>query len=737
MGAAGCFLIGSVVILSPMSTPNPPTGQSFDSTLQEHRTFPPLAAAALGFPRWHVSSMEEYRKLHARSIADPDGFWAEEAARLAWFEPWSKVHEWNPPDAKWFVGGKLNACYNCVDRHVQDGHGEQVAMVWEGEPMSARGSNPAPSAKHVGDPEIRRLTYRELQIATSKCGAALRAMGVRKGDVVTIYMPMVPELAVAMLACARIGAPHSVIFGGFAPTAISERALDANSKVIITADGGNRRGEVVPLLKNVEDGVLLLANHGHIVDHVLCLERTGHIAPGARFASGAPREGFNAGTKWHWWNDAVDGEERAADACPCESMDAEDMLFLLYTSGSTGKPKGIVHTTGGYLTFVNTSARLTFNLIPDSGQLFWCSADIGWVTGHSYVLYGLLTNRIPTLLYEGAPNFPPLPAIEARPGQGDRFWDIIARHKVTQFYTAPTAIRTFMKWGDDLPARHDLSSLKLLGTVGEPINPEAWMWYQKHIGGGRAPIVDTYWQTETGGHICTPLPGAIPTKPGSCTLPMLGIDATIVNEQGQELGPNQGGLFVIRKPWPGMLRGVYGNRERFISNYFSRVKDPKTGEPFYFSADGARRDQDGYFWIQGRIDDVIKVSGHLLGTMEVESALVSHPAVAEAAVVGVPHEIKGSAICAFVSLKPHWLRANGREPDNKLKQELTAHVGKEVGALAKPDQIRFTDALPKTRSGKIMRRLLRDVAAGVEKITQDTTTLEDFTVVAKLRENEE
>ncbi len=708
-----------------MSNPPPAPSQSIDSALQEHRMFPPVPAAVLGFPKWHISSIDEYKKLHARSIADPDGFWAEEAARLAWFEPWTKVHEWNPPDAKWFLGGKLNACYNCVDRHVESGHGEQVGLVWESEPMAG------------GAPEIRNLTYRDLQIATSKCASALRSLGVGKGDVVTIYMPMIPELAVAMLACARIGAAHSVIFGGFAPTAISERAADASSKVIITADGGYRRGDVVPLLKNVEDGVGLLANHGHIVNHVLCVQRTGHIAASARFTTGKPRdgaEGFNPGTQWHWWHDAVD---TASDACPCESLDAEDMLFLLYTSGSTGKPKGIVHTTGGYLTFVNTTARLTFNLIPDSGQLFWCSADIGWITGHSYVLYGLLTNRVPSLMYEGAPNFPAIPDRPGQVGVGDRFWEIIARHKVTQFYTAPTAIRTFMKWGDDLPAKHDLSSLKLLGTVGEPINPEAWMWYRKHVGSDRCPIVDTYWQTETGGHICTPLPGATPTKPGSCTLPMLGIDATIVNEQGQELGPNQGGLFVIRQPWPGMLRGVYNNRERFISNYFARVKDPTTGLPFYFSADGARRDPDGYFWIQGRIDDVIKVSGHLLGTMEVESALVSHPAVAEAAVVGVPHEIKGNAICAFVSLKTHWLRANNRDPDDTLKRELTTHVGKEVGALAKPDQIRFTDSLPKTRSGKIMRRLLRDVAAGVEKITQDTSTLEDFSVVAKLRENEE
>ncbi|HMN40861.1 MAG TPA: acetate--CoA ligase [Phycisphaerales bacterium] len=708
--------------------------RAIDSTLQEHRTFPPRPAADLGFPKWHVASMEDYKRLYARSLGDPNApgsFWAEEGARLAWFQPWSSVCHWEAPDARWFVGGRLNACHNCVDRHVEAGHGDQIAIVWEGEPVAPTTPHRIPGAKHVALPEIRRITYRQLQVATSRCASALKSMGVNKGDVVTIYMPMVPELAIAMLACARIGAAHSVIFGGFAPNAISERAGDANSRVIITADGGYRRGDVVPLLKNVDEAVHILAAGGHIVDHVLCIERTEHIPPIARFASGQPRPGFDPGTTWHWWSETVDP---ASDALPCESMDSEDMLFLLYTSGSTGKPKGIVHTTGGYLAFVNTTARVAFNLIPDSGQLFWCSADIGWVTGHSYVLYGLLTNRVPTLMYEGAPNFP---ALAERPGHGDRFWDIIARHKVTQFYTAPTAIRTFMKWGDDLPAKHDLSSLKLLGSVGEPINPEAWIWYHTHIGREKCPIVDTYWQTETGGHICTPLPGAIPTKPGSCTLPMFGIDATIVNERGEELKANQGGLFVIRSPWPGMLRGVYGNRERFISNYFARVKDPRTGKPYYFSADGARRDDDGYFWIQGRIDDVIKVSGHLLGTMEVESALVSHPAVAEAAVVGVPHDIKGNAICAFVSLKSHWLKANGRSPDDSLKKELTAHVAKEVGALAKPDHIRFTDALPKTRSGKIMRRLLRDVAAGVEKITQDTTTLEDFSVVAKLRDNEE
>jgi acetyl-CoA synthetase len=671
--------------------------------------------------KWHVASMDEYRALHKRSVENPEGFWGEEARQLAWFTPWSKVLEWNPPDPKWFVGGKLNACFNCVDRHVQSGHGEDVAILWEGEPVRPRTSHPTSDSKYASEPEIKRITYRQLQIETSRCANALMQLGVKRGDVVTIYMPMIPELAVAMLACARIGAAHSVIFGGFAPTAICERAIDANSKVIITADGGYRRGEVVPLQKNVEEAVTLLANQGHIVNHVLVCKRSAHQPPSERFASGSSK----GATKWHWWHDVVD---TASDACPCASMDSEEMLFLLYTSGSTGKPKGIMHTTGGYLAYVNMTARLTFNLIPDTGQLFWCSADIGWVTGHSYVLYGLLSNRVTSLMYEGAPNFP----------ANDRFWEIIARHRVTHFYTAPTAIRTFMKWGEDLPARHDMTSLKVLGSVGEPINPEAWMWYHKYIGKERCPIVDTYWQTETGGHICTPLPGAIATKPGSCTLPMLGIDAACVNEQGEEIGANAGGLFVIRKPWPGMLRGVYGNRERFVSNYWGRVKDPKTGVPYYFSADGARRDGDGYFWIQGRIDDVIKVSGHLLGTMEVESALVSHPYVAEAAVVGYPHEIKGNAICAFVTLRGTWYAKNpGKTPGDDLKKELAAHVAKEVGALARPDQIRFTEALPKTRSGKIMRRLLRDVAAGVEKITQDTTTLEDFTVVAKLRADDE
>lgn len=701
--------------------------QPIDSLLVENRVFPPRPASELGFPKWHIGSLDEYRKLHAHSVSNPDAFWREEAKNLHWFTPFTSVCTWTPPDARWFDGGTLNACDNCVDRHVAAGHGDQTALIWEGEPIDG------PWGK---GPEIKRLTYRDLQREAAKAAGALLKMGVKKGDVVTIYMPMIPELAIAMLACARIGAPHSVIFGGFAHTAISERVIDANSRVIITADGGYRRGEIVPLLKNVNDAVTALAEQNHPVRDVLVVRRAGNAPlPGEGGATtpgsaGVVRSAQGA-TNYHWWHETVD--KSSADT-PCTPVQSEDMLFLLYTSGSTGKPKGIMHTTAGYLAFVQMTARLTFNLIPDTNQIFWCSADIGWVTGHSYVLYGLLCNRVPTLMYEGAPNFP---AIDGRPGQGERFWDIIARHKVTQFYTAPTAIRTFMKWGDDLPARHDLSSLKLLGSVGEPINPEAWIWYSKLIGGDRCPVVDTYWQTETAGHVVTPLPGATPTKPGSCTLPMIGVDAAVVNEQGEVMPPNKGGLFAIRKPWPGMLRGVYGNRERFISNYWGRLKDPTTGSPWYFSADGARTDSDGYVWIMGRVDDVIKVSGHLLGTMEVESALVSHPAVAEAAVVGIPHDVKGNAICAFVTLKPAWLKANSRQPDDTMKKELAAHVAREVGALARPDTVRFAEGLPKTRSGKIMRRLLRDVAAGVEKITQDTTTLEDFSVVAKLRNDDE
>ncbi|MBX3360979.1 MAG: acetate--CoA ligase [Phycisphaeraceae bacterium] len=667
---------------------------SIESVLQENRRFPAPAAPAARMPRWLVPSLDEYKREHARSISDPEGFWGDAARELHWFKPWSKVVEWSVPDARWFVGATTNVCYNCVDRQVEQGHGDKVAIVWEGEPLAPNG----------GGGEIRRLTYNDLKRDVSKFANALKALGVKKGDIVTIYMGMVPEVAIAMLACARIGAAHSVIFGGFSTQAIVDRVLDAKSRTIITCDGAYRRGSIVPLKESVDAAVAQLAQAGHTVNNVIVYSRVGNQ------------------TAWHSGRDHSfkDLLLASSDQCPCEHMDSEDMLFLLYTSGSTGKPKGILHTTGGYMVHTYLTSKLTFNLIPDDNQLYWCTADVGWVTGHSYILYGLLPNRVPTLMYEGAPNFP----------REDRFWDIIERHKVTQFYTAPTAIRAFMKWGDEHPKEHDLSSLRVLGSVGEPINPEAWMWYHEKIGGSRCPIVDTWWQTETGGHMITPLPGATTTKPGSCTLPFFGVDAAIVDESGKEQPHNTGGLLVVRKPWPGMLRGVYGDRERFIQTYFTRVPG------MYFTGDGARRDADGYFWIMGRVDDVINVSGHRLGTMEVESALVSHDAVVEAAVVGMPHEIKGTGIAAFVTLAPGAEPASPADAD-RLKNALREHVSKEIGAIAKPDQIRFTPSLPKTRSGKIMRRLLRAIASGDAKITQDTTTLEDYSVLARLKETEE
>lgn len=676
---------------------------SIESILQEKRLFEPIADFDARIGGAYVKSLEQYRKLYDRSITDPDGFWTDMALQFDWFTPWSKVVEWKLPDARWFVGGKTNICHNCVDRQVQSGHGDDVAIIWEGEPTNVKISQ-RPSATVENGIEIQKLTYRDLQREVSKFANVLKKLGVRKGDVVTIYMGMVPELAIAMLACARIGAAHSVIFGGFSSQAIADRVTDAKSRVIVTGDGAWRRGKIVPLKDNVDAACGMLADAGCTVDAVVTLKRCNNEI------------GWH-NARDHWWHDLM----LAADEdCPCEHLDSEDMLFLLYTSGSTGKPKGIMHTTGGYMVYTATTAKYVFNLNPrvpgrpGAAHVYWCTADIGWVTGHSYIVYGLLPNRVPTLMYEGAPNFPD----EAR------FWDIVERHKVTQFYTAPTAIRAFMKWGAEHPRKHDLSSLRVLGTVGEPINPEAWMWYHKVIGNEKCPIVDTWWQTETGGHMITPLPGATPTTPGSCTLPFFGVDAAIVNERGEEQPANTGGLLAIRKPWPSMLRGIYGDRKRFIDTYFSRIPG------MYFAGDGARRDERGYFWIMGRVDDVINVSGHRLGTMEVESALVSHDAVVEAAVVGMPHEIKGTGIAAFVTLEPSF------KPSEKLKNELVEHVAKEIGAIAKPDLIRFTDALPKTRSGKIMRRLLRDVAAGTDT-GQDVTTLEDFSVVAKLRESEE
>ncbi len=657
-----------------------PEQSNIESILTETRVFDPPQSFSERIGGAYIPSIDDYEELYRRSIDSPEEFWAEVADELDWFEQWETVCSNGFPDVKWFEGGKTNLCYNCVDRQINMGHGDDVAIIWEGEPYD-------------GKPEQRKLTYHDLHAEVCKCANALKELGVTKGDVVTIYMGMVPELAIAVLACARIGAPHSVIFGGFSSQAIADRVEDAKSNIVITCDGSWRRGSVVPLKDNVDAATELT----ELIDTVLVLKRCNNEINW--------QEGRDV-----WWHDACDKQD---EDCQCESMDAEDMLFLLYTSGSTGKPKGIMHTTAGYMVYTYLTSKWVFNLIPDKDHVYWCTADVGWITGHSYIIYGLLPNRVPTLMYEGAPNFP----------DAARFWDIVERHKVTQFYTAPTAIRAFMKWGDEHPNKHDLSSLKVLGTVGEPINPEAWMWYREVIGNNACPIVDTWWQTETGGHMLTPLPGATPTTPGSCTRPFFGIDAAVVDDDGNEVGENKGGLLVVRKPWPSTLRGVYGDRDRFIDTYFSRV------DGMYLAGDSARKDEHGNFWIMGRIDDVINVSGHRLGTMEVESSLVSHESVVEAAVVGVPHEIKGTAIAAFCTL------ASNCEPSEALKDALRKHVGEEIGAIAKPDILKFTDALPKTRSGKIMRRLLRDVAAGTDS-NQDVTTLEDFTVLAKLRDEE-
>jgi acetyl-CoA synthetase len=663
----------------------PDTGRetTIESVLQEDRVFEPPAGFGDAVGGAIVDSMDAYRALYERSIGDPEGFWSEAARELDWFTPWDRVLEWSPPDAKWFVGGTTNVCHNCLDRQIASGHGDDPAIIWEGEPVSG------------GGPEVRRLSYNDLKREACRFANVLKGLGVKKGDIVTIYMGMVPELAVAMLACARIGAPHSVIFGGFSAQAIADRVEDAKSRVLVTCDGGHRRGSVVPLKDNVDEAICMVGT----VEHVVVVKRVGNDVSWT--------DGRDL-----WWHEVV---AEASDDCPCEPMDSEDMLFLLYTSGSTGKPKGIIHTTGGYMVYTALTARYVFNLVPDRDQIYWCTADIGWVTGHSYIVYGILPSRVPSLMYEGAPNFP----------EPDRFWDIVERHRVTQFYTAPTAIRAFMKWGDEHAEKHDLSSLKVLGTVGEPINPEAWMWYHRVIGGERCPIVDTWWQTETGGQLITPLPGATPTTPGSCTHPFFGIDVAIVDEHGVEQPTNTGGLLVIRKPWPSMLRGIYGDRQRFIDTYWSKF------DGIYLPGDSARCDDRGYYWIMGRVDDVINVSGHRLGTMEVESALVAHEAVVEAAVVGMPHEIKGTGIAAFCTLEPGSVPGADGER-TALEKRLRDHVAKEIGAIAKPDLIRFADALPKTRSGKIMRRLLRDIAAGEDR-EQDTSTLEDRNVLAQLR----
>jgi acetyl-CoA synthetase len=594
---------------------------------------------------------------------------------LTWFKPWDKVLDWNPPFAKWFVGGQLNASYNCVDRHCEGPTKNKAALIWEGEPG-----------------ERRVLRYQDLHREVGKFANVLKGLGIKKGDVVAIYLPMIPELVIAALACARLGAPHTVVFGGFSAEALAGRIQDCKAKVLITADGGYRRGKTVPLKENA-DGA---AAECPTLQHVIVYRRTGEEIPWSHGRD-------------HWWHEL---EINASSVCPPEPLDSEHPLYILYTSGSTGKPKGILHTTGGYLLGTALSAQWVFDLKPD--DTFWCTADVGWVTGHSYLVYGPLALGTTCVMYEGAPNWP----------DEGRFWKIVEDYGVTILYTAPTAIRAFMKWGEQFPRRHDLSSLRLLGTVGEPINPEAWMWYHKVIGGGRCPIVDTWWQTETGAIMISPLPGATPTVPGSATRPLPGIVPEIVTKDGQPVGTNQGGFLVIKQPWPSMLRTLYGDDARYKSQYWSDVPG------VYFTGDGARRDEAGNYWIMGRVDDVLNVAGHRLSTMEIESALVSHKSVAEAAAVGKPDELKGQAIAVFVTLE------SGYAPSEALRKELREHVVKEIGALARPDDIHFTDALPKTRSGKIMRRLLRDIAAGVES-GGDTSTLEDLSVLVRLRRFEQ
>jgi acetyl-CoA synthetase len=638
---------------------------AIEGLLAEHRTFPPPEA-------FKQNALVTGAEIYDEANADREGFWAREAAQLDWFEEWHTILEWEPPYAKWFVGGKLNVAHNCLDRHVEAGHGEQVAYHWEGEP---------------GD--IRTITYADLLDDVQRAANALKSLGVDKGDRVAVYLPMIPELPTIMLACARIGAVHSVVFGGFSAHALRDRINDSSCKVLVTADGSHRRGSTFPLKANADDAVAETPS----IEHVLVVQRTGDEVT---MMEGRDR----------WWHEVVPTQD--AD-CPAEPMDAEDLLYLLYTSGTTGRPKGIMHTTGGYLTQAAFTHRYVFDLKPDT-DVYWCAADIGWVTGHSYIVYGPLANRATSVMYEGTPNYP----------AEDRFWDIVERYGVTQLYTAPTAIRAFMKWGDEHPEKHDLSSLRLLGTVGEPINPEAWMWYHRVIGGERCPIVDTWWQTETGAMMISPLPGATTTKPGSATFPLPGISATIVDDQGGEVGIPGGGYLTLDQPWPSMLRGIWGDPQRYESTYWSRFPGR------YFAGDGAKRDDDGYFWLLGRVDDVMNVSGHRLSTTEVESALVSHPAVAEAAVIGRADPQTGQAIAAFVTPRL------GIEGDEKLAKELRDHVAREISPIAKPASVLFTHDLPKTRSGKIMRRLLKDIAE--DKQLGDTTTLADASIVDGIRD---
>ena len=642
-----------------------------DALLQEERSFPPpaefVANANMADP-----------DIYAKAAADPEGFWAGLAEGLDWDKKWDTVLDWSgAPFAKWFIGGKLNVSYNCIDRHVKNGRRNKAAIVWEGEP---------------GDWKV--YTYGDLLREVCQFANGLKSLGIEKGDRVTIYLPMTPELPIAMLACARIGAPHSVVFGGFSAESLRDRINDSESKLLITADGGYRRGGIVPLKQNADDSLV----GAPTVENVVVLRRTGT-------ADDKMVDGRDI-----WWHDLMEGQPMT---CEPEPMDSEDMLFLLYTSGTTGKPKGIVHTSAGYLLGTMATTKWVFDIKED--DIYWCTADIGWVTGHSYIVYGPLANGATTVMYEGSPDYP----------DRDRFWAIVAKYAVTILYTAPTAIRTFMRWGEGYPNKHDMSSLRLMGTVGEPINPEAWVWYWQHIGGGRCPVVDTWWQTETGAMMIAPLPGLTTLKPGSATRPFPGIEAEIFDGDGNTVGLGGGGYLVVKRPWPSMLRGVYGDPERFIDTYWSRYDTEFKNGGIYFTADGARLDEDGYFWLLGRVDDVINVSGHRIGTMEVESALVDNQKVAEAACIGKDHEVKGQAVVAFVTLK------DGVDISDDVVTELKAHVAGKIGAMARPDDIHFAAELPKTRSGKIMRRLLRDVAEG--RALGDTTTLADPAVVDSLK----
>jgi acetyl-CoA synthetase len=646
--------------------------KDIESHLKETRVFKPPRSFAKNA---RVSSLDQYRRMYRESIRQPEKFWAREARDLSWQKPWKKVLEWKSPFAKWFVGGRLNVAENCLDRHLQGPRRNKAAIIWEGAP---------------GDKRI--LTYQQLHRDVCRFANVLKRNKIGKGDRVIIYMPTIPEAAIAMLACARIGAIHSVVFGGFSAESIRDRIADCGATAVITADGGYRRGAIVPLKHNVDEAL----KGKTTIRRVIVFRRAGndiHIEEGRDV----------------WWHREL---EYVDAKCPPAALDSEHPLYILYTSGSTGKPKGILHTTGGYLVGIHSTTKYVFDLRED--DIYWCTADVGWVTGHSYVVYGPLAAGATTLMYEGAPNWP----------EPDRFWRIIEEYAVSILYTAPTAIRAFIRWGDEWVRKHDLSSLRLLGSVGEPINPEAWMWYHETVGGGRCPVIDTWWQTETGMIMITPLPGAIPTKPGSATLPFFGVDPAVVDGEGKEVAPNVGGKLIVRRPWPAMLRSIYGDKPRYKQQYWSEQKDS------YITGDGARRDKDGYFWIVGRIDDVLNVAGHRLGTSEIESALVSHSKVAEAAAVGRPDELKGQAVVVFVTLK------GGIKPTASLKEELRSHVGQHIGAIAKPDEVRFAEALPKTRSGKIMRRLLKEIASG-KVVTGDTTTLEDFSVLAKLGSAEE